>query len=91
MKSGLTDGLNAQTVDGATVQLAPARRQRNRNDANIIVPDMEASNGVIPSLKPSLSPPDEEAATDSTRPLPRLRYGRFPLTNTQGIIDNLPC
>ena len=91
MKSGLTDGLNAQTVDGATVQFSANGDSVTVNDANIIVPDVEASNGVIHVIDTVLSPPDEEAATDSTAAAASTDASADASTaDTQGIIDNLP-
>lgn len=93
MQEGLTDGLNAQTVDGRTVQFSVNGGAVTVNDASIIVSDIEATNGVIHVIDTVLSPAAEGAdasgATD-TASAAAASTEDAAAADTQGIIDNLP-
>ncbi|MEZ4659276.1 MAG: fasciclin domain-containing protein [Caldilineaceae bacterium] len=98
MKAGLTNGLNAQTVDGPTVQFSVNGDAITVNDANVIVADVEADNGVIHVIDTVLSPPDEEgaaandtaAAASTDAAAGADAAADTAAADTQGIIDNLP-
>ncbi|MEZ4709015.1 MAG: fasciclin domain-containing protein [Caldilineaceae bacterium] len=101
MQAGLTNGLNAQTVDGPTVQFTVNGGAVTVNDANVIVADVEATNGVIHVIDTVLSPPTEEgAAANNTAAASADAAASTDASadaaadagaaDTQGVIDNLP-
>ena len=63
LAEGLSNGLNAQTVEGNTVRFTVDGDSISINDANIIVSDVEASNGVIHVIDAVISPPSSGATT----------------------------
>lgn len=66
LEQDLTDGLTAQTVEGRTVQFGVDRNSVAINDANLIVTDIETSNGVIHVIDSVISPPAANASSSST-------------------------
>merc|ERR1712070_1170403 len=67
--SDLSDGLTATTLQGSTVTVMVTGGVRI-NDANVIVADVEASNGIVHVIDAVLLPPTsgEEGAPDNGRP-----------------------
>ena len=65
LSSGLSDGLNAQTVEGSTVKFSVSDDSISINDANIIVSDIKASNGVLHVIDAVISPPSSDATSSS--------------------------
>mgnify|MGYP005852009709 FL=1 len=59
MAADVTDGLEAQTVQGATVKFTVADGAVHINEARIIATDIEASNGVIHVIDTVILPPTE--------------------------------
>jgi uncharacterized surface protein with fasciclin (FAS1) repeats len=57
VRSGdLEDGMTVETVEGSTVTIGTADGV-TVNDANVVTPDIEASNGVIHAIDMVLMPP----------------------------------
>jgi len=56
MSGDLSDGMTAETVNGAEVTISTADGVQV-NDANVVTPDIEASNGVIHAIDTVLMPP----------------------------------
>jgi len=63
MAADVTDGLEATTVQGSTVNFTVANGQVMINDANIIMTDIETSNGVIHVIDAVILPPAGEPET----------------------------
>lgn len=55
--SRLTDGLNAQTVQGSPVQFGSSGDGVTIKDANVTIANIEASNGIIHVIDSVISPP----------------------------------
>jgi len=72
--SDLSDGLTATTLQGSTVTIMVTGGVRI-NDANVIVADVEASNGIVHVIDAVLLPPSEPASEQGD--------GRPPSPDTQ--------
>jgi uncharacterized surface protein with fasciclin (FAS1) repeats len=59
MAADVTDGLSADTLNGAAVNFTVADGSVMINDANIVATDIEASNGVIHVIDSVILPPAE--------------------------------
>ncbi|MCJ7795608.1 MAG: fasciclin domain-containing protein, partial [Thermoleophilia bacterium] len=57
MAADVTDGLEATTVQGATVKFTVKDGKVMNNDANIVQTDIECTNGVIHVIDAVLLPP----------------------------------
>ncbi len=68
MASDLSDGLEATTVQGSPVVFTLGDGVAMVNDANIVVTDIETSNGVIHVIDGVIVPPTEEAAMADEKP-----------------------
>ena len=68
LSTDLTEGLEAETVQGATVtaHLDPVMI----NDASVVSADVLATNGVIHVIDEVLIPPEEESSSDSDSAAP---------------------
>jgi len=60
----LSDGQVAETAQGATVTFSVSEEGVMVNDANVIVADIEAANGIIHVIDQVLIPPDDGAMAD---------------------------
>jgi len=65
MAGDLSDGLAADTLQGSSVLFALSDGGAKVNDANIIVTDIETSNGVIHVIDSVILPPAETADSDA--------------------------
>jgi len=66
MSTDLSDGMMADTAQGSPIMISLADGMVKVNDAQVIVADIEASNGVIHVIDAVILPPgDEEAAAES--------------------------
>ncbi len=65
MAEAVTDGLEADTLQGAKVKFSIVDGQPMINEAKIIATDIAASNGVIHVIDAVIMPPAEEAAAES--------------------------
>ena len=63
MSSDLTDGQSIGTVQGSPVTIGVSDGAYTVNDANIVGPDMVASNGIIHAIDAVLLPPDMSVET----------------------------
>ncbi|MFN3333766.1 MAG: fasciclin domain-containing protein, partial [Caldilinea sp.] len=59
MSSDLSDGMTAATLQGAPITITIADGVVKINDATVIAPDIEASNGVIHVIDAVILPPSE--------------------------------
>ena len=59
MSSDLSDGMTAATLQGAPITITIADDVVKINDATVIAPDIEASNGVIHVIDAVILPPSE--------------------------------
>ncbi|GIK72756.1 MAG: hypothetical protein BroJett021_17440 [Chloroflexota bacterium] len=59
MSSDLSDGMTAATLQGAPITITIADGVVKVNDATVIAPDIEASNGVIHVIDAVILPPSE--------------------------------
>ena len=64
MAADVSDGLSADTLQGAPVAFAIVDGKPMINDANIVATDVEASNGVIHVIDSVILPPAEGAMED---------------------------
>jgi uncharacterized surface protein with fasciclin (FAS1) repeats len=62
MAAAVSDGLEAETLQGATVTFSISDEGAMINEANIIATDIEATNGVIHVIDAVILPPADEAA-----------------------------
>jgi transforming growth factor-beta-induced protein len=65
MAADVTDGLEAETLQGSTVSFTISDGVVMINGATIIATDIEASNGVIHVIDAVILPPADEADTDT--------------------------
>jgi uncharacterized surface protein with fasciclin (FAS1) repeats len=103
---GVSNGLNAQTVEGRTVQFSVSGDSMTINDANVVIRDIEAANGVIHVIDSVISPSagsasasnatsnssNNAATTNSTSDAATTESTTAESTTAdqQGVIDNLP-
>ena len=66
MAADVTDGLEATTLQGGAVTFTVADGAVKINDANIVVTDIEATNGVIHVIDAVIVPPAPEATPEAT-------------------------
>jgi uncharacterized surface protein with fasciclin (FAS1) repeats len=59
MAADVSDGLEAETLQGSTVTFSAADGSVMINDANIVATDIMASNGVIHVIDAVILPPTE--------------------------------
>ena len=64
MAADVSDGLSADTLQGAPVAFTIVDGKPMINDANIVATDVEASNGVIHVIDAVILPPAEDAMED---------------------------
>lgn len=69
MAADVTDGLEAPTLLGDTVKFSVTADGVKINDANIIMTDIEASNGVIHVIDAVILPPAEAEAAPAQLPV----------------------
>jgi uncharacterized surface protein with fasciclin (FAS1) repeats len=65
MAADLSDGMEAETLQGAAVTFSISDEGTMINEANIIATDIEATNGVIHVIDAVILPPEEEAVMGS--------------------------
>ncbi|MFO7634339.1 MAG: fasciclin domain-containing protein [Caldilinea sp.] len=70
MAADLSDGLTVATLQGGEVTFSLSDSVAMVNDANIIVTDIETSNGVIHVIDSVILPPAEEVAEVAATPAP---------------------
>jgi uncharacterized surface protein with fasciclin (FAS1) repeats len=58
MAADVSDGLEAETLQGSTVSFSVTDGGVQINDANIVSTDIEASNGVIHVIDAVILPPE---------------------------------
>jgi uncharacterized surface protein with fasciclin (FAS1) repeats len=58
MAADVSDGLEAETLQGATVSFSVMDGEVRINDARIVTTDIEASNGVIHVIDAVILPPE---------------------------------
>ncbi len=90
MAADVTDGLEATTLQGSTVKFSVSADGVKINDANIIMTDIEASNGVIHVIDAVITPPAapaEEMAMPAQ--LPTTGNGQTSLPLTLGVVAGL--
>ncbi len=68
MAADLSDGLEATTVQGSPVTFTIGDGVAMVNDANIVMTDIETSNGVIHVIDSVIVPPAEEAMVEAAAP-----------------------
>jgi LPXTG-motif cell wall-anchored protein len=68
MAADLSDGLEADTLQGKPVTFALSDGGAKVNDANIIATDIETSNGVIHVIDSVILPPADEAMAEEAAP-----------------------
>ncbi len=68
LSSDLSDGLEAATVQGENVKFTLGDGKALVNDANIVAPDIETSNGVIHVIDSVILPPSVAAASAEATP-----------------------
>jgi uncharacterized surface protein with fasciclin (FAS1) repeats len=66
MAADVTDGLEATTLQGGAVTFTVADGAVKINDANIVVTDIQASNGVIHVIDAVIVPPAPESTPEAT-------------------------
>lgn len=89
MAADVTDGLEAETLLGANVKFSTADGVKI-NDANIILTDIEASNGVIHVIDAVILPPaGGEAMEAAPAALPTTGAGQSSLSLTLAIAGGL--
>ena len=64
MAADVSDGLEAETLQGSTVSFSVMDGEVKINDATIVSTDIEASNGVIHVIDAVILPPAEEEAAE---------------------------
>lgn len=68
MSTDLSDGMMADTVQGSPITISIADGAVKVNDAQVIVADIEASNGVIHVIDAVILPPSDEEAAGAESP-----------------------
>jgi uncharacterized surface protein with fasciclin (FAS1) repeats len=68
MSGDLSDGMTAETVQGAPITVGIADGVVTINEATVVVADIEASNGVIHVIDAVILPPAEEEAAAEEAP-----------------------
>ncbi|MBV7330371.1 fasciclin domain-containing protein [Chloroflexi bacterium TSY] len=86
--SRLSDGLNAQTVQGSPVQFGTSGNSVTIADVNVTIADIEASNGIIHVIDGVISPPSSSAS--STTESSTNASSSSSESDSTGALDNVP-